>query len=58
VELETYGEKQYQVAKVLYDQYLAIPMMEVGHVFAANPDRVKVWPQEVNADEMNWQGIR
>ena len=56
--LEDYGEKQSQVAKVLCDPYLAIPLMEVGHVFAAKADLDKVWPHEVNADEMNRPGIR
>lgn len=58
VDLDEFGEKKYRIAKFLTDNYLAIPLMEVGYVFAANPGRVAVWQPEVNADEMNWQGIR
>jgi peptide/nickel transport system substrate-binding protein len=58
VDLEAYGKIQYEAAKFIYDHYLAIPLMEVGILFAADPGKIRYWEPELNADEMAWQNIR
>jgi peptide/nickel transport system substrate-binding protein len=58
VNLERFAEGQSQAEKYLHDNYLCIPLMEVGQIFAVNPAKVKEWTPDAIADEMNWEGIR